>query len=195
MCPGLSLHVLELFKLHWSQHQGNTGSFICMLRLKISLFVFIWMEQFWYNNERLESCRAIKLFFFWKLHPLSCLFLTTLRISGSGTLTPGHLVTCDCMGFQWCESVTVPKRLRKKVEVSHVHNECQRSLVVEEKELFLGWRSTVFYREFFHSLLIFLSSLDSLPPASNLSKAPLCKQNHLVLLLLKLIFSMVLMAN
>lgn len=46
-------------------------------------------------------------------------------------------------------SMTVSKRLREKVEVSHVHNECQISLVIEEKELFLGWKSTVFYRESF----------------------------------------------
>lgn len=49
--------------------------------------------------------------------------------------------------------------------------------------------------EFFPTLLIFLSSLDSLPPASNLFKAVLCEQTHLALLLIKLIFSLVLMAN
>lgn len=50
-------------------------------------------------------------------------------------------------------SMTVSKRLRKKkMEVSHVHNECQISLVIEEKELFLGWKLAVFYRESFSLL-------------------------------------------
>lgn len=170
-----------------------------MLRLKIFIClplaetVLIQYQEAW----KLQSSEDPSFFFFFlKLHPLSCLFLTILRISGSETLTPGYLVTCYCMGFPWCESVIVPKRLREKVQVSHVHIECQRSLAIEENQLFSGMEvHCVLQGEFFPPLFIFLSSLDSLPPASNLFKVPLCKQTHQVLPLLKRIFSMVLMAN
>lgn len=55
--------------------------------------------------------------------------------------------------------MTVPKVLGKKVEVSHVHTEYQRSLLIEEKELFLGWKSTVLYRERFPHLCKFFSTV------------------------------------
>lgn len=49
------------------------------------------------------------------------------------------LVTCYCMGFPWCESTIVPKRLREKVAVSHVHTEYQRSLVRKKRKKSCFW--------------------------------------------------------
>lgn len=81
------------------------------------------------------------------------------------------------VSFQWCQCVTLPKMDREKVWANHVHNWISEKPGTWERRA-ISMRKVCSVGNFFPTLLIFLSSLDSPPPPLSLFNGPICEQTQ-----------------
>lgn len=172
-----------------------------MFGFLVELNVFSMVARGWEVSEKWRQ----RFFSFWTHHTLSCLysffffcffvwvglhfvvffcfvsfcfFFRMLRSSGSETLAPGHLVTCHWCGFPVMSVYDCPKKGQgKKWELIIYILNSREARHWNKKSYFCKGKSTICSagRGFFPPLLIFPSSLDSLPPASSFFNAPICE--------------------